>query len=149
MENGIATAEDFKQAMTFGEPERVRLPKLGKHVLLRRPNLPWFIFKGLLPISVAARASNPLHRGEAETLRETAERIFDFLTAIMVNPRCVLYPQGNEEISPDMIDIEDAKFMIDWANGKEVDEAHSLETFRRDGSGAESGATGAKVELSA
>jgi hypothetical protein len=127
--NGLATAADFREAQRFGEPEPVRLPKLGKSVLLRRPTPEWFIFRqARLPVTLLAKngAKEQLTPGQ---IVEAAKWMYEGLQAIMVQPKLSLNP-GPDEISPDMIDIEDAQFMLRWAQGEVIDEAASLETFR-------------------
>jgi hypothetical protein len=132
--NGIATADDFRKAAEtqFEEPQLVTLPKLGKKVLMRRPTPSWMIFNGRLPVTMAARLSNATdtESARAESIVSAAEWMFKLVNAVMVKPRCVLNPKGNDEISPDLIDMEDIQFIMAWAAGEEVDEANNLNTFR-------------------
>ncbi len=151
--NGIATASDFKQAMvaSFGNPEAITLPKLGKPVLLRRPSEMWWLFNGRLPITMASKMARVQTdaKAQVEDIVDSAEWIFHVLQAIMVMPKCVLRPMKDDEISPDMVDLEDATFMVRWASGEEVTEANSLRTFRGDGAGVDAGATGGTVGMPA
>lgn len=151
--NGIASASDFRDAMlqSFGDPQAVKLPKLGKKVMLRRPSEMWWLFNGRLPITMAAKMSSGPTDGRVrvEEIVESAEWIFHVLTNIMVKPRCVMLPRKEDEISPDMVDMDDATFMVRWASGEEVTETDSLSTFRRDGSADNAGAIGGEVGMQA
>lgn len=141
MTNGIATADDFKAAMSFSDPVRVTLPKLGKAVLLRRPSPTWMLFNGRLPVTMAAKMSKTSpDNSSIESMIESAEWMFRLLRSVMVSPRCVMEPGAEDEISPDMIDMEDVTFIMGWAAGEEVDEANSLRTFRGERGTAHAGA---------
>jgi hypothetical protein len=143
-ENGVATAEDFAQALRSDEPEPelVTLPTLKKKVLLRRPSPMWLMFNGRLPVTMAAKmARNPSDSAsKAEELIESARWMYILLNKVMVKPRCVMEPTGRNEISPDMIDMTDVLFIMRWAVGEEVDEANSLNTFRDERGVAHTGA---------
>ncbi|HEV2178565.1 MAG TPA: hypothetical protein VGW33_15370 [Terriglobia bacterium] len=123
MENHIASAEDFREANGRGEPERVVLPKLGRAVLLRRPTPMWFLFHGQLPTSLAARAQNggpgagSAFVQTAEDLRALADWMVPLLQEVFVQPRLSTNP-GPGEISPELLDMEDANFVIRWAVGE-------------------------------
>ena len=139
--NGIATAADFEQLMEFSEPQRVILPKLGKPVMMRRPTPMWMMFHGRLPMTMAAKmARTNGETNKAEDIVESAEWMFRLANAVMVQPRCVMEPNGSNEISPDMIHLEDMLFIMRWAVGEEVDEAKSLDTFRAERGTAHTGA---------
>ena len=142
--NGIATAEDFNQAMEFGPPEKVTLPKLGKPVLLRRPSPMWMLFNGRLPVTMAAKMSQGASEGKQglEDMIASAQWMYRLLNKVMVKPRCVMQPEAAEEISPDMIDMDDVVFIMGWASGEEVDGTRSLSTFREERGAAHAGATG-------
>src|SRR5579883_1317386 len=57
--NHLATPQDFKLAQDLDRKvHRVVLPKLGKAVLMRRPSPLWFIFRGQLPASLAAKVAH-------------------------------------------------------------------------------------------
>jgi len=148
--NGIATAEDFKAVMEFGPAERVTLPKLGKPVLLRRPSPMWMLFNGRLPVTLAAKqAGAQAGKANVEEIMSSAQWMFHLLQNVMVKPRCVMNPVASDEISPDMMQMEDVVFIMGWAAGEEVDEARSLSTFREERSAADAGPTGGAVALPA
>ena len=141
-ENGIATAEDFKAVMEFGPDQKVLLPKLQKHVLLRRPSPMWMLFNGRLPVTMAAKMAQTASDSKqaVSDMVESAQWMFHLLNHVMVKPRCVLEPMSSNEISPDMIDMEDAVFIMGWAAGEEVDGTRSLNTFRDERSAPDVGA---------
>jgi hypothetical protein len=141
--NGIATAEDFRQVMEFGPPEKVTLPKLGKAVLLQRPSPAWLLFNGRLPVTMAGKMSHTTDaKQNFEDLMSSVQWMFHLLHHVMVKPRCVRYPEKDDEISPDMIDMDDVTFIMGWAVGEEVDGTRSLNTFREERSAAHPGTTG-------
>jgi len=123
MKNHVASADDFRQAAGQGTVERVVLPKLGRAVLLRRPTPMWFLFHGQLPTSLAARAQNggpgpgSAFVQTAEDLRALADWMAPLLQAVFVEPRLSMNP-GPGEISPELLDMEDANFVIRWAVGE-------------------------------
>lgn len=145
--NGLASSDDFQLAARVrGEPERVVLPKSGLKVMLRRPSPMWFLFRGLLPASLAARVEGGQARIETvEDLRALAAWMVPLLGEVFVEPRLALEP-GPGEISPDLLDLEDAGFVVRWAVG-EVAESGDLATFRADGSPAAGGAGRGDVAL--
>jgi hypothetical protein len=147
-ENGIATAEDFRSAaQARGTPEPMILPKSRLKVLLRRPNPMWFLFHGLLPASLAARVEGGQARLESvEDLRALAEWIVPLLSEVLVEPRLSLEPEPGS-ISPDLLDLEDATFVIRWAVGEVASEAGDLANFRDGRSSATRGASGRDVAL--
>ena len=129
--NGVASAEDFQVAARMrSQPERLVLPKSGLSVLLRRPGPMWFLFRGLLPASLAARLEGGQPRLDTvEDLRTLAEWMVPLLTEVFVEPRLVLEP-GPGEISPDLLDLDDASFVIRWAVGEVAAECGDLASFR-------------------
>jgi hypothetical protein len=123
--NHLATPQDFKLAQDLDRKvHRVVLPKLGKAVLMRRPSPLWFIFRGQLPASLAAKVAhtnasapqNPPLKAP-EDFQHLARWIVELLEEIMVQPRVSLSP-GPGEIPPDLIPDEDLNFMIRWAMGE-------------------------------
>jgi hypothetical protein len=158
--NGLATVEDFKRAAEAREShaERVVLPKLGKAVLLRRPTPVWFVFRGRLPQSLAARVlgQGPTFGGErtasAVELTELADWIITILQETLVEPRVSLRP-GPGEIPPELLDIEDVNFILRWAYGELGTEAGgsaaSLESFPAERKPAAAGAGGGNVVVPA
>jgi hypothetical protein len=128
--NGVASADDFRTAAGVrGEPERLVLPKSGLKVLLRRPSPMWFLFRGLLPASLAARLDQGRARIDSvEDLRALAEWMVPLLREVFVQPRLALEP-GPGEISPDLLDLDDAGFVIRWAVGEVAGEAGDLAGF--------------------
>ena len=141
--NGLASAEDFRSAASArGAPETVVLPKSGLKVLLRRPSPMWFLFRGLLPASLAARLDGAGGRiGRADDLRALAEWMVPLLQEVFVEPRLALEP-GPGEISPDLLDLDDAGFVIRWAVGEVASEAGDLAGFREQRPSAARGAGG-------
>jgi hypothetical protein len=148
--NGVASSDDFQfAARTRGQPEYVVLPRSGLKVLLRRPTPMWFLFRGLLPASLAARLEGGKARIETvEDLRALADWIVPLLGEVFVEPRLVLEP-GPGEISPDLLDLEDASFVVRWAVGEVASEASDLATFHGDGSPVAGGAGRGDVALPA
>jgi hypothetical protein len=156
--NGLATSEDFERAAEAREsrPERVVLPKLGKAVLLRRPSPVWFVFRGRLPQSLAARIADQGAMVGAErvaTAQDVAE-LADWIVAILqetvLEPRISLNP-GPGEIPPELLDIEDVNFILRWAYGELRTEsegsAASLDSFRAEREPAGVGPGGRDVVL--
>ena len=148
--NGIASAQDFQAAaQTRGNPERLMLPKSGLSVLLRRPSPMWFLFRGLLPASLAARLEGGQARLEsAEDLRVLADWMVPLLSEVFVEPRLCLEP-GPNEISPDLLDLEDTTFVIRWAVGEVASEARDLAPFRNERTSAPARPSGSNVALPA
>ncbi len=141
--NGIATAEDFRNAFEFSAPERVVLPKLGKPVILRRPNPNWYMYRGRLPVTLAASLSDIAKNDGQVTQADiyaSADWFLHLLQAVMVQPKCVMNPIHADEISPDMMDMDDVIFIQAWASGEAVDEANSLATFRPERGATDAGA---------
>lgn len=142
--NGVASVEDFQLAAhARGTPERLTLPKSGLKVVLRRPNPMWFLFHGLLPASLAARVEGGQARIESvEDLRALADWMVPLLTEVFVEPRLALEP-GPGSISPDLLDLDDATFVIRWAVGEVASETGSdLASFRDERSSVASGTGG-------
>jgi hypothetical protein len=135
VKNGIASSDDFLFAARLrGQPESVVLPKSGLKVLLRRPSPMWFLFRGLLPASLAVQLEGGHTRLETvEDLRALAEWMVPLLGEVFVEPRLALEP-GPGEISPDLLDLEDASFVVRWAVGEVASESSDLAGFRADGS---------------
>lgn len=133
--NGLATADDFRKLAEFEEPERVRLPKLGKDVMLRRPSLLFFLSRGRVPLSLSSKITGagkdaPLTWKE---IQDGAQWMFEIIQAVMVMPRCVMKDPKAGEITADMIDMDDAQFIVAWAQGEHFStggkEAASLDRF--------------------
>jgi len=117
-ENSIAKPQDFEALRDATPAERVVLPKLGKAVLLRRPTPMWFLFRGQLPATLAARLQGgPASLGAMEDFQALLNWAVPLLSHIFVEPRLSLHPAAGE-ISPDLLDIEDASFVIRWAVGE-------------------------------
>ena len=130
-QNGVASAKDFQSAAQLrSNPERLVLPRSGLKVFLRRPSPMWFLFHGLLPASLAARVEGGQAQIESvEDLRALAEWMVPLLAEVFVEPRLTLEP-GPGEISPDLLDLEDASFVIRWAVGEVASETSDLAPFR-------------------
>jgi hypothetical protein len=148
--NGLASAEDFQSAaQARGDLERIVLPKSGLSVMLRRPSPMWFLFHGLLPASLAARISGgQTHIDTVEDLRVLAEWMVPLLREVFVEPRLTLDP-GPGEISPDLLDLEDASFVIRWSVGEVASESGDLASFRSERSSPAGGTSGRNVALPA
>lgn len=148
--NGVASAEDFQlAARERGEPERIVLPKSGLKVMLRRPSPMWFLFHGLLPASLAARVEGRQTRMESiEDIRTLADWMVPLLREVFVQPRLQLEP-GPGEISPDLLDVEDASFVIRWAVGEVAEGSGDLASFRDEPGPSTGGPGGGDVALPA
>ena len=133
--NGLATADDFRHMQEFEEPERVRLPKLGKDVMLRRPSLLFFLCRGKVPLSLSQKITGGGKDQQLswQEIQDGAKWMFEIIQAVMVQPRCTMNP-GPGEISPDMLDMDDAQFIVSWSQGEHIstggNEAASLDRFR-------------------
>jgi hypothetical protein len=148
-ENGVASPEDFQSAaLARGTPERLTLPKSGLKVVLRRPNPMWFLFHGLLPASLAARVEGGRARIESvEDLRTLAGWMVPLLSEVFVEPRLTLDP-GPGSISPDLLDLEDATFVIRWAVGEvAADAGGDLASFRDGGKSPSDSSSGRNLAL--
>jgi len=109
----------------------------------------WFLFHGLLPASLAARIAGGDTRIESvEDLRTLAEWMVPLLREVFVEPRLTLDP-GPGEISPDLLDLEDANFVIRWSVGEVASDSGDLAPFRLERKSIASGAGGRNVALSA
>jgi hypothetical protein len=139
--NGVASPDEFLFAARLrGQPEHVVLPKSGLKVLLRRPSPMWFLFRGLLPASLAVKLEGGQARVETvEDLRALAEWMVPLLSEVFVEPRLAPQP-GPGEISPDLLDLDDASFVIRWAVGEVASESCDLASFRPDATPATGGA---------
>lgn len=148
--NGVASAEDFElAAQERGEPERIVLPKSGLKVILRRPSPMWFLFHGLLPASLAARVEGgQTHIESTDEIRALADWMVPLLREVFVQPRLKLEP-GPGEISPDLLDLEDASFVIRWAVGEVAEASGDLASFRDEPGPAQSSPGGRNVALPA
>jgi len=106
-ENGIASAEDFKNAAsTVNSPERVVLPKSGLTVLLRRPTAfgVWMLDQRVEELKNSERFS------------EWRELICKSLEDAFVQPKLSLQP-GPDQIHPDWLPEEDQVFLVRWVRG--------------------------------
>ncbi|MGH9431172.1 MAG: hypothetical protein ACRD3T_06490 [Terriglobia bacterium] len=130
-QNHLATAGDFKSAHEVeSKVERVTRPQLGKAVLMRRPSPLWFIFRGQMPQSLAVRASGETNGpGAVDDVLRLGRWVSELLTEVMVEPRVSLTP-GPDEISPDLLAIEDLNFIIRWAYGEVAADGSDLAAFR-------------------
>lgn len=147
-DNGVASVDDFRSAANArGTPERLILPKSGLKVILRRPNPMWFLFHGLLPASLANRVAGGQARIESvEDLRALADWMVPLLSEVFVEPRLTLEP-GPGSISPDLLDLEDATFVVRWAVGEVASEAGDLANFCDGQASLAAGAGGRDVAL--
>ena len=148
--NGVASAEDFQlAAQERAAPERIVLPKSGLKVMLRRPSPMWFLFHGLLPASLAARVEGGQTRIESiDDIRALADWMVPLLSEVFVQPHLQLDP-GPGEISPDLLDLEDASFVIRWAVGEVAEGSGDLAPFRDEPGPSKSGPSGRNVALPA
>ncbi|HLI30078.1 MAG TPA: hypothetical protein VKV79_03130 [Terriglobia bacterium] len=124
-ETDLAMPQDFAASRNSeARVERVTLPKLGKPVLMRRPQPLWFVFHQCLPQTLAASMEGASHSSPPtpDDVGRLAGWILALLSEVMVRPRVSLSP-GPEEISPDLISDEDLNFIIRWAMGEVVVEA--------------------------
>lgn len=77
-----------------------------------------------------------------------AEWMVPLLREVFVEPRLTLDP-GPGEISPDLLDLEDASFVIRWSVGEVASESSDLASFRSQQSSPAGGASGRNVALPA
>ena len=141
--NGLATLEDFRTVKRrnrnfsgafmheFEPPERVKLPVLGKEVMLRRPTMLWFTLNEHLPVSLSEHVMPIVEKEKTkvEKVQENARWMKKIIEAVMVKPVC------SDELLG-VMDIDDALFIVKWAHGEVVTgedgEAKSLGTFREE-----------------
>lgn len=125
--NGFATVDDFRRMREFEPTEKVKLPKLGKEVLLRRPTPLWFMMHQRVPVSLSTKVGElPDAKPTASDVKESAQWFKELLQQTMISPECT------DEIL-DLIDMEDALFISRWAQGELLgkgEETKSLDTFR-------------------
>ena len=149
--NGIASAEDFRQALeTRQEAVRIRLPKSGFAVLLRPPNaLRVLLISERLEVAGSPESASPDDR------RRYVELMARLVRDIMVAPKLSLAPRAGE-VDPNWLPKEDAEFLLKWALGAVTDEGENISEFFRAGSGtpgrggaAEAGEAGGDVALPA
>ena|SRR5437016_3740279 len=149
--NGIASAEDFRQAFeTRQEAVRIRLPKSGFAVLLRPPNaLRVLLISERLEVAGSPESASPDDR------RRYVELMARLVRDIMVAPKLSLAPRAGE-VDPNWLPKEDAEFLLKWALGAVTDEGENISEFFRAGSGtpgrggaAEAGEAGGDVALPA
>jgi len=149
--NGIASAEDFRQAFeTRQEAVRIRLPKSGFAVLLRPPNaLRVLLISERLEVAGSPESASPNDR------RQYVELMTRLVRDIMVAPKLSLAPRAGE-VDPNWLPKEDAEFLLKWALGAVTDEGENISEFFRAGSGtpgrsgaAEAGEAGGDVALPA
>src|SRR5579872_5631889 len=93
---GMATADDFLKAREFEPTERLRLPKLGKDILVRRPQPLYFVLRDRLPATLAGKITggpDANHKERAEALIEGARFMYEILRDVMVEPKVSLRPE--------------------------------------------------------
>lgn len=166
--NGVASATDFRKLaedQAFEPAERVVLPKSGLAVMLRRPRpIAFTLFGRPLPASLSVPVGEPSGLpprveagGQSPPLQMTPEELaalskfwVEIFERMFQAPKLSLNPQP-DEIHPNWLPAEDARFLIRWAVGEVVPmEGHrdDLAEFRGAGrSGAAARATGDDVEL--
>lgn len=139
--NGIATAEEIKQAARrwssdqFEQPEPVKLPVLGVTVLIRRPKNAYFAINGLpIPQTVAAPSEGtPSKRLSREEVIDLARRTTELLTRAFVKPKVALDP-GDGELSPNDL-LPDYQFILRYLMGEVLAGGQDLAKFREGASG--------------
>lgn len=153
-ENHIATPDDFKTLRDAQAVVRVVLPKLGKAVLLRRPTPMWFLFRGQLPVTLAGHLQGGFASlNTLEDFQALASWVGPLLSYVFVEPRLSIDPAAGE-ITPDLLDIEDAAFIIRWAVGEiqgsgGQGSVNDLRPFRGEPESAASSAGGGDLGMSA
>jgi len=130
--NGVATLDDFRKMRDFEPVELVPLPvftkKTGKKVKLRRPTPLWFLMHDRVPLTLSQRAEAEKRNLTGAEIKESVEWMRVVLAQVMVEPKC------DDELL-DLIDIDDATFIVRWAHGEEIaaqegEETMSLDRFR-------------------
>ncbi|MGC2234260.1 MAG: hypothetical protein WBA09_22355 [Candidatus Acidiferrum sp.] len=157
--NSLATLEDFRITRKrnrnfsgafmreFDAPEHVKLPVLGKEVLLRRPTPLWFTLNERVPVSLSEQVVPAIENGKptVEKIKERAQWIKQVVVAAMVKPACT------DELL-ELMDLDDALFIFRWAHGEivagEDGEAKSLDTFREERGPESAGTDGESVAVS-
>ncbi len=124
------------------ETVELALPS-GMVILARRPGLLQLAGWDRMPLGLAgAAAGGPAEQVSAEKAIELAAFLRDLLVYVCVDPRVSLTP-GEDEIHPKDIPQQDWTYILNWA--MRVEEARSLEGFRRQRADAGGGGDGEAV----
>ena len=116
--NGIAKAEDFKQALEHANIERVVLPASGLSVLLCRPPVFAALAMGRAGTQLQARITDAKpEEVKTEDIEAFTQWLTDTLTRLFVRPRFAASPQADEVELADIL-IEDLKFIFRWLRGE-------------------------------
>jgi len=143
MENGIATAEQIRQARRAERAAKalaVGAPSGARYRLYRPSAGELLVLTGMLPQSIAAQIApsdenrNPTLSEQIEMARQRAA----LLELVIVEPAVALHPR-NGELSLLEIPEADREFAWKWAYGEIASDGSDLRSFR------ESGVTAAPV----
>jgi hypothetical protein len=149
--NGLATADDFRQAAeveAFEEPRRIVLPHCGWAVMLRRPR-PIAFSLTQFPVNLLQKIQGIEPALASEEDKRAAVRMWlEMFGKMFVKPTLSLRP-GPDQIHPNWIADQDKVFLIRWAVGEVDDQNVSLAEFRRREQAVNAGAPGEAVELPA
>jgi hypothetical protein len=139
MENGIATAEQIRQARRVervAAATAVTAPSGAVYRLYRPGPGELLVLTGMLPQSLAAEISPDTDRTLtlAEQI-EMARQRAALLELVIVEPQCALHPR-NGELSLLEIPEADRQFAWKWANGMIAPDGSDLRSFREAGAAA-------------
>jgi hypothetical protein len=134
--NNIATAADFRQlaeAAAWAEAERVRLPKSGLGVILRRPTkFYWALRRSAWPRELREKLDLIGVGVKPElTPEETLQLLREdrqMLNEAFVDPKPSLDP-GSAQFDPNWLPKEDAEFILKYLRGQVLANGQDLEIF--------------------
>ena len=134
--NHIATAAEFRQlaeAAAWTDPERVRLPKSGLAVILRRPTkFYWALRRSAWPgelrekLDLVGVGARPELTAEETLLLVREDR--QMLSEAFVDPKPSPEP-GSTQFDPNWLPKDDAEFIMKYLRGQVLANGQDLETF--------------------
>jgi len=134
--NRIATAADIRrlaEAAAWAEAERIKLPKSGLAVILRRPTkFYWALRRSAWPrelrekLDLVGVGVKPELTAEETLLLLREDR--QMLNEAFVDPKPSLDP-GAAQFDPNWLPKEDAEFILKYLRGQVLANGQDLETF--------------------
>jgi hypothetical protein len=147
--HNIATAAEFRQlaeAAAWTDPERVRLPKSGLGVILRRPTkFYWALRRSAWPrelrekLDLVGVGARPDLTAEETLLLVREDR--QMLNESFVDPKPSLEP-GATQFDPTWLPKEDTEFILKYLRGQVLANGQDLETFPGSEPGHAEGSSG-------